>query len=46
MLTRTSLQARYDFRRDRQLVNLAAAAWVATVMISAYYAFTALTTAS
>jgi len=46
MLTTTSRRTRYDFRHHRMLVNLAAAAWVATLMMSAYYVFRALTTVS
>jgi len=45
MLTTTSLQNRCDLHR-RMLVNLAAAAWVATLMISAYYVFSVLATVS
>jgi hypothetical protein len=43
MLTTTSRQTRYDFRHHWMLVNLAAAAWVATLMITGYYIFSALT---
>jgi hypothetical protein len=46
MLTRTSRQTPYDFRHHRTIVNLAAAAWVATLMISAYYVFSVLATVS
>jgi hypothetical protein len=46
MLTTTPRQTHYDFRPHRMLVNLAAAAWLATLMISAYYVFSALTTVS
>jgi hypothetical protein len=42
MLTTTSRQTRYDFHH-RMLVNLAAAAWVGTLMISGYYLFSVLT---
>jgi hypothetical protein len=45
MLTTTSRQARYNLHH-RMLVNLAAAAWVGTLLISAYYVFSALTTVS
>jgi hypothetical protein len=46
MLTTTSRRTRYDFRHHRMLVNLAAAAWVTTLMISAYYVFSVLATRS
>ena len=45
MLTTTSRQTRHD-PHHRMRVNLAAAAWVATLMISAYYVFSVLTTVS
>jgi hypothetical protein len=45
MLTTTSRQTRYNLHH-RMLVNLAAAAWVATLMISAYYVFSVLATVS
>ncbi len=44
MLTTTSRRTRYDFRHHRTVVNLAAVAWVATLMISAYYVFSVLVT--
>jgi hypothetical protein len=46
MLTTSSRQTRYNFRHHQTLVNLAAAAWVTTLVISAYYVFSVLTTAS
>jgi hypothetical protein len=45
MLTSIARQTRYDLHR-RMLVNLAAAAWVATLTISAYYVFSVLATVS
>jgi hypothetical protein len=45
MLTTISRQTRYDVRH-RMLVNLAAAAWVGTLLISAYYVFSVLATVS
>jgi hypothetical protein len=45
MLTTTSRQTRYSLHR-RMLVNLAAVAWVTTLMISAYYVFSVLATVS
>ena len=45
MLTTTSRQTRNDLHH-RMLLNLAAAAWVATLMISAYYVFSVLATVS
>jgi hypothetical protein len=45
MQTTTSQQIRYDLDH-RMLVNLAAIAWVGTLMISAYYVFSALATVS
>ncbi len=46
MLTTTSRDTRHDFRHHRMLVNLAAAVWVATLVISAYYVFSVLVTVS
>jgi hypothetical protein len=45
MPTTTSQRVRYDFPH-RMLMNLAATAWVATLMIPAYYVFSALATLS
>jgi hypothetical protein len=45
MLTTTSRQTRYNLHH-RMLVNLAAAAWVGALMISAYHVFSVLVTAS